>query len=622
MDINVKELVKELDVIMSVGNDYEIDSLGGYEDGLESIIIYNYPEGPNRTLTVYSDTKYCSSNKPNVCRYTLDNVTSLLEARETLEQCRDRWYCFALKDVGIDLSDDFSWIDVPKEDTAITEVIETVKDTEEEPVMNNINVIEITKTVNSLLAQVEGIKTSLESIKVALEAGETQSVVAAPQNDVVEGKVTTICATGHRPADLPTYGFGYDYTNAGWVDFTNRAEAKIMDVWDGVSPLHLISGGAQGVDQVFFQLGQKLKAQYPDLVTLELAIPFENFGSKWTAKSRKLFADMRAAADKVTIISDKDYSQDKKVFQKRNEYMVNQSDYVLAGYNNRGKGGTYNTLCYCAHEGFTTKPDPLDKTGHAGHLLMVTLNSKDEMPTKKIVVKKQVEEEAPVTDIPAASQKPELKVEVEASKPEVKTESAGEPQVHVDITTASKTEFANIFGNDPDDEAAQLLNKAYTEVMNTKASAPVDEYERDEEAQNLPQTRGLYIVDTTQKEVNLSEIVAQGRAHRILFTNIESDFSVGQAKYIMQHLVKNNVKDFSFKYVKGEPEGFREFVVNLINGKQVEETKTAAKPEPKTEETQPQVNSQSNFKVSLSSETSQHTNAAGVSYSVKGDLSL
>ena len=50
-----------------------------------------------------------------------------------------------------------------------------------------------------------------------------------------------------------------------------------------------------------------------------------------------------ASADYVKAISDH-YSR--FCMQKRNEYMVNQSDLILAFWNGIGHGGTWNTIRY------------------------------------------------------------------------------------------------------------------------------------------------------------------------------------------------------------------------------------------------------------------------------------
>ncbi|MGN1099694.1 MAG: DUF1273 domain-containing protein, partial [Christensenellales bacterium] len=55
-----------------------------------------------------------------------------------------------------------------------------------------------------------------------------------------------------------------------------------------------------------------------------------------------------SVADKVTYVSDR-YTL--SCMQKRNEYMVDESDMLLAVWNGIEKGGTFNTVAYARKKG-------------------------------------------------------------------------------------------------------------------------------------------------------------------------------------------------------------------------------------------------------------------------------
>ena len=81
---------------------------------------------------------------------------------------------------------------------------------------------------------------------------------------------------------------------------------------------------------------------YPN-ITLEIAVPCPNQDLKWQEVDKQRYKAICNAANSIKIISDK-YTY--FCMQKRNEYMVNHSDFVLIVWNGKEKGGTHNTLKY------------------------------------------------------------------------------------------------------------------------------------------------------------------------------------------------------------------------------------------------------------------------------------
>ena len=96
-----------------------------------------------------------------------------------------------------------------------------------------------------------------------------------------------------------------------------------------------------GVDTYAAKIVLNLKTQYPD-ITLECAIPCENQAEKWNERDRDVYYDLISKCDKETLLQQK-YSSD--CMQKRNEYMVDNSDYVFAVWNGK-PSGTGNTVKY------------------------------------------------------------------------------------------------------------------------------------------------------------------------------------------------------------------------------------------------------------------------------------
>ena len=91
-------------------------------------------------------------------------------------------------------------------------------------------------------------------------------------------------------------------------------------------------------------LPSHLKSKYPR-ITLESAIPCETQAIKWSVASRERYYNIAAKCDKETMLQ-REYTPD--CMDKRNRYMVDHADYILAVWNGC-PSGTGNTVRY-AHQ--------------------------------------------------------------------------------------------------------------------------------------------------------------------------------------------------------------------------------------------------------------------------------
>ena len=153
-------------------------------------------------------------------------------------------------------------------------------------------------------------------------------------------KMKTCCLTGHRPK-----GFPWDYADKKCMEhksYLALLREKVVElISDGYR--HFISGGALGADSDFAEIVIDLrKSAYPD-ITLEIAVPYPCQDLKWRAEDKRRYKKICKAADSVNVISEK-YTN--FCMQKRNEYMVDQSDFVIVVWNGEKRGGTYRTFQY------------------------------------------------------------------------------------------------------------------------------------------------------------------------------------------------------------------------------------------------------------------------------------
>ena len=123
---------------------------------------------------------------------------------------------------------------------------------------------------------------------------------------------------------------------------------------------HFITGMALGVDMYAAEIVLDLKSKYPH-ITLESAIPCETQAIKWSVASRERYYNIAAKCDKETMLQ-REYTPD--CMDKRNRYMVDHADYILAVWNGC-PSGTGNTVRYAHKKGksiIVINPVSLDVT--------------------------------------------------------------------------------------------------------------------------------------------------------------------------------------------------------------------------------------------------------------------
>lgn len=140
--------------------------------------------------------------------------------------------------------------------------------------------------------------------------------------------VKVCCVTGHR--DLPQKEI-------------NRVKAALRReiekaVTDGFTCF--MSGFAEGVDQYFAEIVLEMRKANPAL-ELVAAIPYQKRLDSLREKKRT--DEMLDACADIVVIQE-EYQP--SVYARRNRYMVERSDRVIAVYDGREKGGTAGTIRY------------------------------------------------------------------------------------------------------------------------------------------------------------------------------------------------------------------------------------------------------------------------------------
>jgi len=143
-----------------------------------------------------------------------------------------------------------------------------------------------------------------------------------------------ISVTGHRPNKM----YGYNLQDKRWIDLKEKFKTLLRDN----NCDEAISGMALGVDTVFALAVLELKEEGLP-IKLHCAIPCKNHSCKWIKESIDLYNKILVKADIVKIVTDAEYNP--WLMQKRNEYMVDLADKVIAVWDGT-KGGTGNCVVY------------------------------------------------------------------------------------------------------------------------------------------------------------------------------------------------------------------------------------------------------------------------------------
>lgn len=151
-------------------------------------------------------------------------------------------------------------------------------------------------------------------------------------------KFYTCCFTGHRPNKLP---WKYNENGELFEDIKFKLKTEILNMISR-GYRHFISGMALGIDILCAELILEFKRKGYK-INLECAVPCNNQTERWKLNQIQRYENIIAKADKVTYVSKCKYYNG--CMQKRNKYMVDNSNTIIAVYNGE-KGGTQQTIKY------------------------------------------------------------------------------------------------------------------------------------------------------------------------------------------------------------------------------------------------------------------------------------
>lgn len=131
----------------------------------------------------------------------------------------------------------------------------------------------------------------------------------------------TMAVTGHRPNKLR---WGYNYNEPHWVKLKSFMKEKLLEL----NIQDAYSGMALGVDTVFALAVIELKNKGYN-IRLHAAIPCANHCRQWPKPSQKLYYDILSNADEIVGMSENNFYEQLALYIYNNEYVLLKKDIII-----------------------------------------------------------------------------------------------------------------------------------------------------------------------------------------------------------------------------------------------------------------------------------------------------
>lgn len=168
-----------------------------------------------------------------------------------------------------------------------------------------------------------------------------------------------VAFTGHRKDKLDLYRHPENELRIRFL--LSKKLTEIISSAKQNEVIYFRSGGAGGFDQIAFDVVERFKRVYRNRTIInEVDVPFENQYIVWSEEEQEEYINMLKTANKVIRVDRLDKYKIKGLeqdiyhpakMQKRNEFLVDNCDILIALWNGEKNGGTKNCLNYAKKQG-------------------------------------------------------------------------------------------------------------------------------------------------------------------------------------------------------------------------------------------------------------------------------
>ena len=140
--------------------------------------------------------------------------------------------------------------------------------------------------------------------------------------------------------------WGKDENSLSGVEFKFRLR-EALEYIIGCGYTDFLSGGSRGFDLMAAEIVLSLRETYP-WIRLTMVCPWNGQADKWEENDRERWRQVLEASDKVVFMSG---HYEKSVNFRRNAYMIDNAQMLLACYNGDPHSGTGQTIRYAHRKG-------------------------------------------------------------------------------------------------------------------------------------------------------------------------------------------------------------------------------------------------------------------------------
>ena len=164
----------------------------------------------------------------------------------------------------------------------------------------------------------------------------------------------TVAFTGHRPEKLP-WGTNDNSPEGALFKFRLR---EALEYLIGRGYVNFLSGAARGFDTISAEIVISLREVYP-WVRLTVVLPCADQAARWNAEDKRRWENIVHNSDHVETLAP---VYDKSCMFRRNRYLVDNADLVLAAYHKGSSGGTAMTVDYAHKKQVEVRRISFDRT--------------------------------------------------------------------------------------------------------------------------------------------------------------------------------------------------------------------------------------------------------------------